>query len=313
MANVLSYLVDFDDAWPAEKRPVKVAPDIWMLGGLSGPPPTVDFDTASPIAREDVVEFSVTSPLGLALVVVTAQRSGYPEEVVYANGFRPGYVVAPNAEAAIADGLHFTVHRDTHWSPGGLTIRVYASDAAGGTATASLTLTVDATEQALVPFAPAAKLAVGDFALAFDGAELDMAIADDDVEAEFGLRTAVILSLFTDRRAEEDDDLPGAQDDRRGWWADELAEVAGDKMGSRLWLLERGTTTVDVVPQAEEYAREALQWMIDDKVAERIEVAAELVGARLGYAVTIYRPGKDPVSFKFAHVWAGEAARAASP
>ena len=48
---------------------------------------------------------------------------------------------------------------------------------------------------------------------------------------------AVIISLFTWRRARPDDDLPG--DLRMGWWGDTYAGTEGDRFGSRLWLLSR--------------------------------------------------------------------------
>jgi len=52
------------------------------------------------------------------------------------------------------------------------------------------------------------------------------------------LARAVIISLFTWRRANPDDVLP-AGDDRQGWFGDTFAEVRGDRIGSRLWLLSR--------------------------------------------------------------------------
>ena len=43
-----------------------------------------------------------------------------------------------------------------------------------------------------------------------------------DLQGDDGLMTAVIISLFTDARAHDDDPLPdervGVSSDRRGWW-----------------------------------------------------------------------------------------------
>lgn len=116
-----------------------------------------------------------------------------------------------------------------------------------------------------------------------------------------------MLSLFTDRLAEGDDALPAEDGDRRGWWADEFAEVEGDRFGSRLWLLDRSTGRADVVRRAEEIAREALQWMIDDHVAEGVDVAVELAGSMLAIAVTVHRPAADPLAFLFQHAWSAHA------
>jgi phage gp46-like protein len=151
---------------------------------------------------------------------------------------------------------------------------------------------------------------VGDFALESDAAGTDLVIRDDDLASDDGLRTAVLLSLFTDRRAEEDDPLPSEDGDRRGWWADELAAVEGDRFGSRLWLLERSKRQEDVAPRAEEYAREALAWMLEDSVASKIDVVATVAGEALELSVTIHRPVGDPASFRFSHTWDAEAANA---
>lgn len=150
---------------------------------------------------------------------------------------------------------------------------------------------------------------MSDLALRWDPAAVaaDLAVEANDLARDDGLETAVLLSLFTDRQAEVGDVLPAGENDRRGWWGDALPVVEGDKTGSRLWLLARAKSTPDARARAEEYAREALQWLIDDKVAERVEVAAEIprVGM-LGFLVTIHRPQKDPARYRFSHAWAAQ-------
>ncbi len=153
---------------------------------------------------------------------------------------------------------------------------------------------------------------MGDFALVWDCFNADMVVEDDDVLSDEGMRTAVILSLFTDARAEDTDELPGNDEDRRGFWADELlddlGENEGDRLGSRLWLLDRASLTPDVVPLAQQYAEEALQWMIDDGVARSVAVLIELGSLKM--TVTITRPDGEELSFRFAHVWDAEFAEA---
>lgn len=101
--------------------------------------------------------------------------------------------------------------------------------------------------------------------LALDGAGL----ATDD-----GLETAVILSLFTDRRADPDDDLPSPGADPRGWWGD-LVPLAPDyQLGSRLWLLSREKQTALVLERARFYAAEALAWLVSSGAASAVQVVA---------------------------------------
>jgi phage gp46-like protein len=139
----------------------------------------------------------------------------------------------------------------------------------------------------------------------------DVSVALNDVERDAGLRTAVILSLFLDRRAEDGDALPGGTD-RRGWWADEFAEVRGHKIGSRLWLLERAKPS-EWVALAAGYAEEALAWMVEDKVAERVTATATVTGERKDLVVEIYRPQqKEPTRFRFEGAWQVESSREAA-
>lgn len=114
---------------------------------------------------------------------------------------------------------------------------------------------------------------------------------------------AVIISLFTWRRANPDDDLPG--NERMGWWGDTTADVTGDRIGSRLWLLMRSKLTDETVLRAREYAAEALQWLVDDGIVARFDVQAERIGIfTLGIACQFYESdGTVKASIRFADVW----------
>ncbi len=148
---------------------------------------------------------------------------------------------------------------------------------------------------------------MSDIGLIWEDFGADFAIEANDLAQDDGLETAVLLSLFLDRRAEDGDTLPDGETDRRGWWADAVPVVEGDQIGSRLWLLGRSKQTQDALPRAETYAREALQWMIDDLVTDRIDVTASIPRAGvLGLEVTIYRPTVDPTTFRFSYAWTAQ-------
>ncbi|UFT92819.1 phage GP46 family protein [Pectobacterium carotovorum] len=114
------------------------------------------------------------------------------------------------------------------------------------------------------------------------------------------LQTAIVISLFTDRLARADDNYEST--DRRGWWGDSGEK---DLIGSRLWLLRRQRLTTSVALKAEEYATEALQWLIDDGVVGSISVVTQIVfPARLNMAISYSRPNGDSYEeMKFFWVW----------
>lgn len=143
-----------------------------------------------------------------------------------------------------------------------------------------------------------------DIKLGWRGATADLVLGEADLQADDGLETAVLISLFTDRRARDDDALPYADADRRGWWGDSFADRAGDQIGSRLWLLRREKQLSAVVTRAREYAEEALQWLLDDGIAQRVEVTAELLRPGvLALHVRIVRPSGAELNQQYQYVW----------
>lgn len=146
-----------------------------------------------------------------------------------------------------------------------------------------------------------------DLALTWNSAAFsaDLSVDAGDLATDTGLRSAILVSLFTDRRARPDDVLPYEGAERRGWWGDVAAEEADDAIGSRLWLLEREKQTPQVLARAREYALEALAWLLRDGVVAQLEVTAEVVAPGvLGLAVFITRPG-GPARQRFDFVWRG--------
>ncbi len=150
-----------------------------------------------------------------------------------------------------------------------------------------------------------------DIALFWDdeASAADMGIVLNDLAVDAGLETAVMLSLFLDRRAEDGDTLEAGETDRRGWWADEFNEAAGDRIGSRLWRLRRSKRTQEVLTLAEQYAREALAWLVEDRVADRVEITASFVGEE-GWRldIEVFRPRADPAKFRYTQTWTAQEA-----
>ncbi len=137
----------------------------------------------------------------------------------------------------------------------------------------------------------------------------DLTLTNGDLATDNGLKTAVIISLFTDARADEDE-LPAGETDKRGYWGELLSKSPGDKWGSKLWTLSREKVTAVTLRRAEQYAHDALQWLKDDRVAEGIYVRAFEVlprvpgrGSVLGLIVEIRRPAVPAITYQFDHLW----------
>lgn len=126
----------------------------------------------------------------------------------------------------------------------------------------------------------------------FDDGSFDIDIVDGDLLADNGVRTAVLISLFSDRIAEPDDVIPDGTDNRRGYWADAYNNN-DDKTGSRLWLLSRAKQTDETLSRAEEYANEALQHFIDDGVASSVNSVASWLDSGFMCLQTTIKKGEN--------------------
>ncbi|WP_346666326.1 phage GP46 family protein [uncultured Mailhella sp.] len=132
----------------------------------------------------------------------------------------------------------------------------------------------------------------------------DLPVRKGDLVGDDSLGTEIMVSLFTDVRAEKDE-LPPEYSDLRGWWADALLSMQGDEQGtgSKLWLLRRQKQLEAVLVQAEAYARSALQWLIDEGLAGAVSVTAEnSVQGMLTLTVSITRSSPSVVQ-RVTDVW----------
>jgi phage gp46-like protein len=146
-----------------------------------------------------------------------------------------------------------------------------------------------------------------DIALIWNQALLraDIGMSKGDIATDPGLQTAVTVSLLSDREALPGDKIPDGGGPR-GWWGD---AYLGFKLGSRLWLLKRTTLTQVVLNAAQDYALEALQWMIDDGVADSVSCVATQAGVNaMIITTTIVQGGASQI---FETFWQGQGATGA--
>jgi phage gp46-like protein len=135
-------------------------------------------------------------------------------------------------------------------------------------------------------------------ALAADLSSVDLQWSEngDDLLTGDDLITSVETSMFSDRT-----DPLTLVGDRRGWWAD---EYRGDLLGSRIWTLARAKRTTQTLRRAEDYAREALAWLIRDGVADTVIAKASwLNGSMLWLDVEIVQAGRATRNISYQWVW----------
>lgn len=161
---------------------------------------------------------------------------------------------------------------------------------------------------------------MSDLALVWDADAFagDLLLTGGQLATDDGLRTAILISLFTDARAPEDAELPERGDDRRGWWGDAFAADAGpqagsaddpQRIGSLLWLLARAKVTSRNLLLARQSCDTALAWLVRDGIASAVRVVVEaqvpgggFAAERLAIAVELDRP-EGPGRRRFDFTW----------
>ncbi len=145
-----------------------------------------------------------------------------------------------------------------------------------------------------------------DVALKWTGLNFDLSLFQNDLTLDGGLDTAIAISLFSDIQIDKSE-LDINETDRRGWWADQFADDAADQIGSRLWTLQRSKQTDETLRKAQQYCQDALQWFIDDGVADSVDVVTEYESTGfMGIQVTVTSPTGQQ-SFKFKTAWTAQA------
>ena len=146
---------------------------------------------------------------------------------------------------------------------------------------------------------------VGDFSIA---TKPDQGGAGGLVAAN-PLRTAVILLLFTDARADTSDLRYEHRGDRRGWPGDgfDIDPTRGEApLGSKLWVYRRHDLVDETGRQIALEARRALQPLIGQGAVVRIDTEFEVdkPGGRILLGVKLYgRDGRETYADKFDLLW----------
>lgn len=129
-------------------------------------------------------------------------------------------------------------------------------------------------------------------------------------DASSVISSLVLISLFTDARADSSDTLPDNSTDFRGWPGDTFSSKP---WGSKLWLLYREKLTTDVRNKAVKYAQDALAWMLADDgngvTAKSVEVTGSIPKFQtLALHITITKPDNSAISFTVSKRWETQSA-----
>lgn len=129
-------------------------------------------------------------------------------------------------------------------------------------------------------------------------------LAGMNLDTDAGLETAVTISLFTNDRAVQADDVDPKQD-QGGWWGAQFLDQPGG-LGSRLWLITRDKLSDKGMLKCSQFATDALQWMIDAGVASDVSARTVLypvISVRNAALLTVNLTKPNKLAPRFSAAW----------
>ncbi len=124
--------------------------------------------------------------------------------------------------------------------------------------------------------------------------------SEGDIETTEGLETAVILSLFGEKRASASD--VASAESRRGWWGNLLNQVEDYQVGSKLWLLEQARLTQETINSSRTFAQEGFQWFIEDNLLDNVLVKTNFTDSGIKINIDLLR-AQNKVFSKSYDLW----------
>ena len=112
----------------------------------------------------------------------------------------------------------------------------------------------------------------------------------NDAETVEGFETAIIVSIFTNARADESEKSEPIN--RGGWWGNALSP-SGYELGSRNWLLEREKITNQTTRDFQRYTTRCLKWLLNQKVINALNVGVKPDIKKQKYIIGVLLSGRN--------------------
>ena len=122
----------------------------------------------------------------------------------------------------------------------------------------------------------------------------------NDLAEVQGIETSLIVSLFTNARASSGNVPESFR--RRGWCGNILTKSENYELGSLLWTLNQSRLNRSTLNLSEDICKKALQFMVNDRIADTIEVVSEEISERAcKITIILYRENNEVA--RYSTIW----------
>ena len=134
-----------------------------------------------------------------------------------------------------------------------------------------------------------------------DTGMFDVSFENGDFKTVDSFDTSLTVSLFADARASQSQ-VPRSEL-RRGWWGNQFdKDYPLFELGSLLWLLYQARNTQDTLNSAIDFAKNSLQWLVDNNHAESVNVTGAFTTVGITLTVVIDR-GSSIIETRYYDLW----------
>jgi phage gp46-like protein len=105
-----------------------------------------------------------------------------------------------------------------------------------------------------------------------------------DLEMTDGLETAILMSILCEKRTDASEIINPKY--RRGDWSNELNDVEGYEVGSKLWLLDQARVNQESFNVGLDALQEGFEWMLEDDLVKSVEIDGEF-DSNISYDIDI--------------------------
>ncbi len=126
-----------------------------------------------------------------------------------------------------------------------------------------------------------------DIAIQKNNGLFDISFANGDIVGTESFDTAIDMTIFEERRADESEQPVNFL--RRGWWGNELSDVEGYEIGSKLWQAYQRRSNPDTANKIPTDLQEAFLWMVEDDHLDNVLVNSTLAFSNIDILVSLIR------------------------
>lgn len=116
-------------------------------------------------------------------------------------------------------------------------------------------------------------MAFVDILMEKDNGFYDLAFDNGDLKSTQGFTSALLMSIFCERRATPSEVAPPEK--RRGWFGNAFLGFTDFEIGSKLWLLLQARADQVTLNNSITFSNNAVEWFKEDKYIDKAIVTAE--------------------------------------